>query len=140
MLYQIILTEEQHTALLHLIERAKAQPENKQNDEIKAIASIKVGAIATIETEYRFTCTYTTQGDHFVVTNPDWDSESFDAKVECMAKMKATMLESAAEEMSSQVFDSANFDMQGDTMRFTMVYGDNTMTQEYKIEEIVSDK
>lgn len=127
------MNEEQHNALLHLIERAKAQPENKQNDEIKAIASIKVGAIVPIKTQFHFTCSEDNEGK--------WQSEYFDSREECLKSMKATLLESAAELMSEMIFDNVSISIENDTMTLTMTRDNDTILErKYEMWETEDDK
>lgn len=127
------MTEEQHNALLHLVERAKAQPENKLNDEIRAIASIKVGSVVRINTQFHFTCSEDNEGK--------WQSEYFDSREECLKSMKATLLESAAEEMTEKTFSNAAISIENDTMTLTMTRDDDTILErKYEMWETVDDK
>lgn len=127
------MNEEQHNALLHLIERANAQPNHKQNDEIRAIASIKVGSVVQIKTQFHFTCDENHEGQ--------WMSEYFQSREECLKCMKATLLESAAEEMSARDFDNATISIEEDSMTLTMSRDDEPILErEYKIWETEDDK
>ena len=119
MLYQIKLTQEQRDALIALVERA---PKVKtQDDKVKAIGSINIGQIEEVKTRFHFTCNEDNEGK--------WTSEYFPTREECWKCMKATLLETAAEEMSVKNFDDAAIHIKDDEMTLTLGRDDKILLE-----------